>query len=71
MSFWIDDEDAFDSYYVLKIITDFGEKYFFTPRLFVRDVGLAKKFNTLRSVRRSVKLCGIEHYAVEKIKREN
>lgn len=71
MNFYVDNENEFDFYYVLKISTDCGEKYFFSQRLFVCDIGLAKKFNTLRSVRRSIKLCGIDRYRVEKYKRFN
>lgn len=69
MNFYVGSENEFDIYYVLKILTDCEERYYFSPRLFVHDIGLAKKFNTLRSVRRSVKLCGIHHYQVEKLKR--
>ena len=61
--------DEFDNYYVLKVITDQEEKYFFSPRLFVHDIGLAKKFNTIRSVRRSIKLCEIDRYQIETFKR--
>lgn len=71
MKFCVSDETEFDIYYVLKVVTDCGERYFFSPRLFVYDVGLAKKFNTLRSVRRSAKLCGLNRYKVEKLKRAN
>jgi len=71
MHWSLSDDEEFDIYYVLKVITASGERYFFSPRLFVCDIGLAKKFNTLRSVRRSIKLCGIERYVIEKCKREN
>ena len=64
-------EDEFDSYYVLKVETEHGKKYFFSPRLLVNDIGLAKKFNTLRSIRRNIKLLGISQYEVEKLKRPN
>ncbi len=64
------DED-FDLYYILKIFTEEGEKYFFRPNVFVSSVGLAKKFNTIRSVRRSIKLCGTKDYSVEIMKRES
>ncbi len=71
MNIWESNDDDFDSFYVLKVLTTEGEKYYFSPRLFVRDIGLAKKFNTVRSVRRSVKLCGIERYVIEKYKRDD
>ena len=71
MNLCVSGENEFDIYYVLKILTGREEKYFFSPRLFVHDIGLAKKFNTLRSVRRSVKLCGFDQYQVEKFKRAN
>ena len=47
-------EDDFDSYYVIKILDECGDKYFFSARTFVKDQGLAKKFNTLRSAKRSI-----------------
>lgn len=69
MSFFKTDED-FDVYYILKIFTNEGTKYFFRPNLFVSDIGLAKKFNTIRSVRRSIKLSGAQKYCVETFRRE-
>lgn len=64
-------EDEFDSFYVIKISDSLGDKYFFSIRAFVTSIDLAKKFNTLRSAKRSVKL--IEEYdcVIEKIKRNN
>lgn len=64
-------EDEFDSFYVIKISDGLGDKYFFSLRAFVTSIDLAKKFNTLRSAKRSVKL--IENYncVIEKIKRNN
>lgn len=64
-------DEEFDVYYILKIFTDEGVKYFFRPNVFVSDIGLAKKFNTIRSVRRSIKLCGKIDYSVETFHREN
>lgn len=64
-------EDDFDSFYVIKISDDSGEKYFFSIRAFVTSIDLAKKFNTLRSARRSVKLIGNSNCVIEKIKRNN
>lgn len=65
------DWDDFDSYYVLKIKSEHGDKYFFTERMAVRDVGLAHQFNTLRSVKRIIKRCGLQNYKIEKRKRTN
>lgn len=64
-------EDEFDSFYVIRISDGLDDKYFFSIRAFVKSVDLAKKFNTLRSAKRSVKL--IENYncVIEKIKRNN
>lgn len=64
-------EDEFDSFYVIKISAESGDRYFFSIRAFVTSIDLAKKFNTLRSAKRSVKL--IENYncVIEKIKRNN
>lgn len=67
---WLLDDD-FDSYYVIKIPLDEGDKYFFSVRTFVSDIGLAKKFNTLRSAKRSVKLLENVICKIEKIKRNN
>lgn len=64
-------EDEFDSYYVIKIFENFDEKYFFSARTFVKNIDLAKKFNTLRSAKRSVKLVGDFDCIIEKIKRNN
>ena len=68
---WTYFEDDFDSYYVIKIMDDAEDKYFFSPRTFVKSLGLAKKFNTLRSARRSMKLLGNAKCRIEKIKRNN
>ena len=65
------DEDEFDSYYVIKISEDFGDKYFFSVRTFVKSIDLAKKFNTLRSAKRSAKLIGDFNCIIEKFKRNN
>lgn len=67
---WLEDTD-FDSYYVIKILDECGEKYFFSARTFVSDVGLAKKFNTLRSAKRSIKLLDNLSCRIEKLKRNN
>lgn len=64
-------EDEFDSFYVIKISDNFGDKYFFSMRAFVKSVDLAKKFNTLRSAKRSVKLIEGRNCVIEKIKRNN
>ncbi|MBR4874727.1 MAG: hypothetical protein IKU87_02765 [Clostridia bacterium] len=68
MNFLYTDEDEFNTSYVLKIKDDENERYFFTPRLFVRDVSLAHKFNTIRSVKRAIKLSGVKNYEIIKIK---
>lgn len=68
---WTYFEDDFDSYYVIKITENTEDKYFFSPRTFVKSLGLAKKFNTLRSARRSMKLLGDVICKIEKIKRNN
>lgn len=70
LKFLYNDEDEFNISYVLKIKDDECERYFFTPRLFVRDESLAHKFNTIRSVRRAIKLSGIKNFEIIKIKRE-
>ncbi len=62
-------DEEFDAYYVIKIHTQKGEKYFFTNRMNVGDIGLAKKFNTMRSAKRSVKIYSIKNYEIEKLKR--
>ena len=64
-------EDEFDSYYVIKVSDGFSDKYFFSTRTFVKNKDLAKKFNTVRSARRSVKLLGNFECIIEKIKRNN
>lgn len=64
-------DDEFDSYYVIKILDELGDRYFFSTRTFVSDIGLAKKFNTVRSARRSVKLLDNVMCKIEKIKRNN
>ena len=63
--------EEFDSYYVIRIMESGGDRYFFSTRTFVNDIGLAKKFNTLRSARRSVKLLDNSDCKVEKLKRNN
>lgn len=64
-------EDEFDSFYVIKISGESGDRYFFSIRAFVTNIDLAKKFNTLRSAKRSVKLIGTCNCVIEKIKRNN
>ena len=68
-------DDEFDSYYVIKIADVSGDKYFFSIRALVANKDLAKKFNTLRSAKRSVKLIqdfiGDFNCKIEKIKRNN
>jgi len=64
-------EDEFDSYYVVKILDNAGNKYFFSTRAFVSDVSMAKKFNTLRSAKRSIKLLENKMCQIEKLKRNN
>ncbi len=64
-------DDEFDSYYVIKILTDGESKYFFSTRTFVKDKSLAKKFNTMRSAKRSVKLLMGVKCKIEKNKRNN
>lgn len=68
---WTYFEDDYDSYYVIKIIDNAEEKYFFSNRTFVKNLSLAKKFNTIRSARRSMKLLGNLICKIEKIKRNN
>ncbi len=68
---WSYYEDDYDSYYVIKIVDDVEDKYFFSPRTFVKNIGLAKKFNTQRSARRSMKLLGEVKCKIEKIRRNN
>lgn len=70
MNIYISDEDDFNSFYVIEIGEHSGKKYFFTPRLFVHDIGLARHFNTLRSAKRSAKLCGIINYTIKKFTKE-
>jgi len=64
-------EEDFDSYYVIKIRQDSGDRYFFSIRTFVNDIGLARKFNTVRSAKRSIKLMDNANCKIEKIKRNN
>lgn len=64
-------EEDFDRYYVLKVSTPRGMLYYFRPNVYVADVGLARKFNTIRSVRRSIKLGEIECYEIETHHRKN
>ena len=64
-------EDDFDSFYVIKISDSSGDKYFFSIRAFVTNIDLAKKFNTLRSAKRSVKLINNYNCIIEKFKRNN
>lgn len=64
-------EEDFDQYYVLKVINEKGSFYYFRPTVYVKDFGLARKFNTLRSVRRSIKLGEIEHFEIEIHRRKN
>jgi len=64
-------EDEFDSFYVIKILDNSGDRYFFSIRTFVASIGLAKKFNTLRSAKRSVKLIEDYNCVIEKIKKNN
>lgn len=66
---WSYYEDDFDSYYVIKVLEE--EKYFFSTRTFVKSIDLAKKFNTVRSARRSMKLLDNVSCKIEKIKRNN
>ena len=68
---WLLADDDFDSYYVIKIFDDLGERYFFSARTFVSDIGLAKKFNTVRSAKRSIKLLENLNCQIEKLKRNN
>ena len=70
MRYDITEDEAFDSYYVLKIMTEQGEKFFFSSRLFVQDIGLAHQFNTLRSAKRCMKRCSPYHCSIQKMKRE-
>lgn len=64
-------DDDYDSYYVIKIKDGIEDKYFFSPRTFVKSVGLAKKFNTQRSARRSMKMLNDMKCKIEKIRRNN
>jgi len=64
-------EDEFDSFYVIKILDNSGDRYFFSIRTFVASVELAKKFNTLRSAKRSVKMIKDCNCIIEKFKRNN
>ncbi len=68
---WLLADDDFDSYYVIKILDELGDRYFFSTRTFVSDIGLAKKFNTLRSAKRSIKLLENLNCKIEKLKRNN
>lgn len=64
-------EEDFDKFYVLKVLTERGMLYYFRPNVYVASIGLARKFNTIRSVRRSIKLGNIEHYEIEIHHRKN
>lgn len=70
VNIWEIDNEDFDYFYVLKVKANDCEKYFFSKRVLVGDIGLAKQFNTMRSVKRSIKLFDIRNYKIEKIKRE-
>ena len=70
VNIWEIDNEDFDYFYVLKVRLEDCEKYFFSKRVLVGDIGLAKQFNTMRSVKRSIKLFDIRNYKIEKIKRE-
>lgn len=63
--------DEFDSYYVVKILCNEESRYFFSPRISVKSIDLAKKFNTIRSAKRSAKLMTETKCTIEKIKRNN
>ena len=64
-------DDEFDCYYVVKVLSSDENRYFFSPRMFVKSVDLAKKFNTMRSAKRSAKLLSETKCVIEKIKRNN
>ena len=64
-------DEEFDSYYVVKVLTQEENRYFFSTRMFVKSVDFAKKFNTIRSAKRSIRLIPDEICAIEKIKRNN
>ena len=64
-------DDEFDSYYVIKVLSSDESRYFFSTRMFVKSVDLAKKFNTIRSAKRSAKLLTETKCKIEKIKRNN
>ncbi len=64
-------DEEFDSYYVIKVLSGEGNKYFFSARMFVNSVDFARKFNTIRSAKRSIRLIPDEICAIEKIKRNN
>ncbi len=61
-------DEEFDACFVIKVYTDAGEKYFFSKRILVSDIGLAKKFNTVRSAKRSIKLYSVNNYEIIKLK---
>ncbi len=63
--------EDFGRYYVLKVSTERGMLYYFRPNVYVQDFGLARKFNTMRSVRRSIKLGNIETFEIETHHRKN
>ena len=64
-------EEDYDSYYVIRISDKSGDRYFFSLRTFVKSVDFAKKFNTQRSARRSMKMLDGAECRIEKIKRNN
>ena len=60
-------DDEFDSYYVVKVLSEEEDRYFFSSRMFVKSVDLAKKFNTVRSAKHMAET----ECKIEKIKRNN
>lgn len=64
-SYYLDDEDA-GVYYKIKVISHDGIRYVFNKRTLVRDVDSARKFFTMRSLKRCIRLGGFEEYEILK-----
>lgn len=62
--------EDFSSCYVAKVKTEQGERYVYSKRALVCDLLSAKRYNTLKSLKRYMKQGGFSNYEVVVLKTE-
>ena len=71
-SYKFEDHDPdLDCYFVIRVMTDDGERFVYTPHALVHDMDFAKRFNTRRAAASCVHRGNFTNYEILKFKHEH